>query len=598
MSTARFLLPTVALATSALLPGQALAQTRELGAEVENSLVVDITSPTFDVVEDLARTLIPAQIPIPPVGAADENGCFFGACAYAYEISLEEAYVEVELTALDIVPGSNTLRLAADATVYVNHSYDPADLYVFAELFTADISNDTCSLYLNPIHLHFDAAILVNLGPDPQGADIDGDGTIDTKVLDVIVPPATWSWDADGNDFHFDDCGVADVINTINDVTGFFGFDLYEFLLDQVEPAIDDVVNGLPATIEPVIEDAFGSLTISQEIDLLGVPMQLSLWPSLVEMTPQTGPSPGGMRIGMSSAVNVPVADCVKGYGISGSASTPSAPPVLGTWPGLAFDPSVAAYVDDDFVNQVLFAAWSGGLLCYEISDASEELSLPIPINTGLLDLLAPGVYDGLFPETASLEIVTAPRTPPFADPAGAHDFDIVARDLGLGFIAELDGRKTRILEVSLDANVGLDLAFDPATGLLGVEVGLDGGAFVPTVTVNEFVPDSTATIETSFAGLFDTLVGPLLGPALEGLAFSIPSFEGLGITQLDVGTVGGRGDWTGLYAEVGEATYPSVGCEDGCDSSGCSSGCSQGRPSPAFVFVLPLLVAVRRRRL
>jgi hypothetical protein len=576
-----------------------------LGTVIEDSVVVDVSGDGFGLLESTVAALVPTRIDIPPFAAGDEAGCVpFIGCASEYRIDLSNAYVELEIGTFELLPGTNTLSLDVDLTVYINRSTDPADLYIFGEILGIDLFDDTCDLYLDPVRISLDAAIQLELRHDPNGRDLDGDGQPDTKKLDVVVPPVTWSWDADENDFNFDNCGAADVINTINDITDFFGFNIYEEILGLVEPEIDAIVQDLPASIEPALEDLFAELVINEQLDLLGTTLDVTLWPSTVSTAPAGPGNSGGMRLGLSSLLEVPTADCVAAFAQDASLATPSQPPAIGTAPGVPFSPSATAWIDDDFVNHVLFAAWKGGLLCFEISADSEDISLPegIPLDTSLLPILAPGVYDGLFPTLppAPLEIRTDPRQPPITVPDGPHDFDIEARELGVGFVAELDGRKTRFLELSLDADIGADLTWDNSIGAIGATVALDASSFTPVVTANEFRPDSGAVIEGQFAALFDLLIQPILTDALAGLSFPVPTFEGIGITDLDAGTAGTNGDWTGLYLAAGTPTYYSAGCDTskGCDTSSCSKGCSVSSGGGNVVFVLaPLLVAFLRRR-
>jgi hypothetical protein len=234
----------------------------------------------------------------------------------------------------------------------------------------------------------------------------------------------------------------------------------------------------------------------------------------------------------------------------------------------------------------------------------SEDFALPegVPLDTSLLFILAPGVYDGLFPTIppAPIEIRIDPRAPPTMDPGGPHDFDIAVRDLGVGFVAELDGRKTRFLELSLDADVGAGLTWDNSVGAIAVEVDLDADSFTPHVTANEFRPGTESAIEGQFGTLFDAIIQPILDDSLSGLTFPMSTFEGIGITDLDVATGGSNGDWTGMYVAAGTPTYYAAGCDTskGCDTSSCSKGCSVSSGGGNIVFVIaPLVVALLRRR-
>jgi hypothetical protein len=572
-----------------------------LGQEIKDGVLVDVSGTGLGLVEDLAGDLVPPRTDLAPFGFTDSSGCVpFIGCASNLEVDLSGAFVELEIGQLALRPGTDALTLEVDLTVYLNRSNDPADLYLYAEILGLDLIDETCDLYLDPINLSFDAAVQLDLRHDPNGRDLDGDGQPDTQRLDVVIPPATWTWDADEGDFNFGGCGTADVVNVINDITSFFGFNIYDEILALIEPAIDDVVADLPASIEPAIEDLFQEFIINEEIDLLGTPLTLTLWPSTVTTAPPSAGNTGGMRVGLSTIIDVPAAACVEKYAIDASLATPSQPPQIGAGGGGGTDPAATAFVDDDFVNHLLFAAWKGGLLCQVVSADSEDISLPLPLDTGLLTILAPNVFTDLFPAAAPMEIRIDPREPPTADPTGPHDFDIAAHELGVGFVADIDGRKSRFVEISIDADAGIDLTWDNAIGAVAIEVALDGDALQPTVTANEFKPESSDAISGQFSVLFDLLVGPLLDDALSGLTFPVGTIEGLGITGLDVGTAGTNGDWTGVHLEAGVPTYYAVGCDtsEGCDTSSCSKGCSQGGAGGQVVFVLvPLVIAALRRR-
>lgn len=587
------------LLLSPLFASSALAD-HPVGEEIPDSVVVDVSGDAFDMLGALVAAAIPSTpVPIPPFAAGDTIGCIpFVGCTAEYSVSLSGAQILVGLDNLALTPATNALTLDVDITLYVNSSADPASLDLYADIFGIELINDQCDLYLDPIHVSLDAAIQLALVPDPAGIDLDGDGRSDTRRLDVTVPPATWNWDADDNDFNFGGCGTADVINTINQITSVFGLNLYDELLGLVEPEIDALVQDLPGLIEPELEGLVQDLVIDEELDLLGTPLRLTLWPSTVATAPATGASAGGLRLGMSSMLDVPTAACVAPYDTGGSFATPSNPPLIGTVGSVPFTPTATVWIDDDFVNHVLYAAWKGGLLCYDLSSDSADLPLPVPLDTGLLlTLLAGDQFDALFPVAVPMEISTDPQAPPTLDPGGPHDFDIDIEKLGLGFLTEIDGRKVRLVGLSLDGQVGADLSFDDTVGTVGVAVALDGDSFTPTVTANDYVPAATETIEGNFSTLFGTVVGPLLGSSLN-LSFPLGTLEGIGVTQLGVDTAGANGDWTGAMAAVGVPTYPATGCDlsQGCDTSSC--GCSQGGGAGNAIFVLlPLAVAARRRR-
>lgn len=595
------LIPSLTLLPLAALPLTARAEW-PVGSRIDDSVVVDVTDEGFSSAEGLVGVFLPPFIEVPPVNEADEScidipliGEF---CAYAYSVYADGIYVEINVDDLSLTPGTDVLNLSATAIITVNSPTDPAPIDIQADVAEITVFDDVCNLHVSPVTVQLQGAIQMQLVDDPAGIDVDGDGTPDTKKLDVNVPPLNWAWDASGDNIELDDCALG----TINDITSFLGFDLYGILLEQIEPQIDGLVNSLPAELEPTLEEAFAGFVIAQELDLLGVPLNLTLWPESLDI------QNGGLRISMSSVTDVPVNPCVEKYGIDGSAETPSALPGIGEAPAsIPFPPHAAAAIDDDFVNQVLYGVWAGGLLCFNLEPGSDALpiDIPIPIDTGLLGLLAPGVFDDLFPETGPLAIRTDPKLPPYVSTEGGHDVNIVADGLGLGFFTEIDGRKTRLMSLDLRADVGLDLNFDGATGNLALETTeIGAGAFTTTVAYNEFKPESGDIISSSFANLFDLLVGPLLGDALTGLSFAIPAFEGIGLTELEAAPTGQNGDMIGAFVSTGQVEYASVGCDEdgGCDSSGCDSscdsGCATGNPPARIALLLfPLIAAALRRR-
>ncbi len=590
-----------------LAPATALADI-PLGSIVEDGVLVDVNEEGFSMVTDSVAALIPPSIDVPPFSMSDSSGCIFGGCAYRYRIEASNMWVEILLDEVAIIPGTNALSMHADVTVNVNSAADPGDLYVFFELAYIDIADETCDLYLDPIHLSFDVPMTLELVPDPYGTDVDGDGTPDTKRMDVVIPEPVWNWDADSDDFNFGGCDSADVINGANDVLSFFGLDLYELILDSMEPVIDDVVDAIPATVEPMIEDLFTELTISEVIDL-GVPLTFTVWPNSLEITPTVAQTPGAIRIGMASAIDVPVSDCVADYVTGGALETPSQPPPVGDSGGIAFSPQISAFVDDDFANYFLYAAWAGGLLCYDLRSDDPTLELPIPLDTSLLSIIAPGevpgtsAFSAFIPEAVPMSIVTDPRAAPVVDPSGPHDLDVVANDLGLDFVAEIDGRRARLFQAELDAVAGVDLAFDPYTGNTSFVVDVNGDSFVADVTYNELAPAASATISGQFSALFDILVAPILADATSGLFFPPMTFEGIGLLQLETAQTGPSGDWLGAYTEVGEVPYYAAGCDtkkkgkSSCDTSSCSYGCSSDGGVGVAFLGFPFVVALLRRR-
>jgi len=594
----------VVLSFLLLLPTPAHADW-PLATKLDGGVLVDVTELGLAEVGGLAGVFVPANIAVPPLSQADSFGCLFGFCAFAYDLSVRDLAADVQIDDLQLVPTTGALTMSATATVMVNSPSSPGVLDIAIELASAQIIDDTCGVWTDPISLSMDIPLQLALVADPNGIDVDGDGVIDTKFLDVTVDQSAvvWSWDASGDDLNFQGCGVANTINDINTVLNFFNLDdLYDLIFNLVEPQIASVVDDFPATIEPLLEDAFAGLLIDQQIDLLGAPLDLTMWPQTLDL------SSDGLRLELTSYVDVPRDPCVADYGFTESLQTLGAPP--GIDHAMApFPPHLAVLLDDDIVNQLLFAVWTGGALCIDLAD--ESLALPLPLDTSLLELLAGDAFAHLFAETAPIGIVTDPRVPPEVDLGGASDLNIVADPLGLTITAEVDHRRVRLMNIDVAADIGLDLDHDPVAGVLDVAIDLGAGSVVPKVTFNEFAPDATADIEAAFTTLFDGLLGPLLGGLTSGVSFPLPALElgdtdsdgipeALGVGSLDLATAGDQSNWVGAYTTLSAQAGGGTGCDDkgGCDTSGCEGGCSAagGLPGRAALLLFPLLVAGLRR--
>ena len=97
-----------------------------------------------------------------------------------------------------------------------------------------------------------------------------------------------------------------------------------------------------------------------------------------------------------------------------------------------------------------------------------------------------------------------------------------------------------------------------------------------------------------------DSLLPSLVG---DTLAFGLPTFEGIGLTSLDVQPSGANQDWLGVYAGLGTPQYVGSNC-GGCGGTTTSTGTTTGDCGCSSTGVVPLpwlwvlaLVGLRRRR-
>ena len=550
------------------LPSAALAE-HPAGAIIEDAATVDVSPEGFDAITEVLPALIPTDIAIPEVSESDPG--YLGQCwLLGYEFSLTNAWVDIGINSAQLVPRPGRLDLEVDLSVKVNDPADKFRLYVEAECI-----GDDCYGYVD----EFNAQVSTTLGLDVvTGAD--GRPTIDATVGQLSL-----GYDLTGTDINIDDC----FIGTIEEVLNFFGLSLFDLILSVASGFIDDTVADFGPEIESTLEEALGAAVLEQEVDLEGVVMDLGLYPAEIDIDDP------GVRIWMDGYTSVDeAAECVAEYDPGASISTPSEPPALTDIPGWAPGYHAGLQLSDDFGNQALYSLWRGGLLCQTVD---EELT-GFPLDTSILGLMAGDAFADLFPESESLLIQTRPMTPPTLVFDGPNDVGVDISDLGLDFYANLDGRETLIVGMDLSTPAGIDLGFDEATGELAVEVALEAEDLDVTVTQNEFRPGTEAEIEGNFAGVFDTLVGPILDGLISDLTFALPGFSGLGLTSLDLQGVGADGDWLGGYANVGAVPYESAGCGED-EGSDCGAGCgTTGRSGGRLVLMsLPLaLIALRRR--
>ncbi|RME23853.1 MAG: hypothetical protein D6798_12645 [Deltaproteobacteria bacterium] len=553
-------IPLLPLGLVALLAGgNAFAGQHPAGATITNAASADITPTGFDTLAAILPALVPTGLEIPDMG--DDS------TLYAY--SLSGGTVDIEIVDVSLVPQTGYLSLDADMLVSVNSPSDPMSLYY--EIIGI---GDTCDGWVDP----FSASLQTTLAMQVV------DGVLDAQVGTINV-----GYDLASDDIHLESCALG----SLEEVLNWFGLSLYDLILGMVSDQLTSAVADFGPEIEALIEDAFASATIQEQVDLNGVTADLELYPSDVQI------QPSGMRLIMDGSMSASEpADCVAAYDPGGSLATASSPPSIGAVPA-GIDPAydVGLLLSDDFTNQLLYSVWRGGLLCYSLLPGDD--TLPIPLDTNLLGLLAGDSFDELFVEPQPMILQTRPKAPPTVDYESDSDLGVDVHQLGLEFYGELDHRQALILAADLDVQAGVDFDLDATSGELGIVLALSGDDVTTTVTDNEFVPDATADIEASFGGAFDTLIGPIIDGLAGDLAFSLPAFEGLGLTSLEFATTGSARDWLGGYATLGPVSYGKGGCDSG---GGCDMGCASGSRAPGSGWLLvglPLgLAALRRRRI
>lgn len=575
---------------------------------------VDVTEEGFASIEGIATTVLPPTFPIDPslIEQSDSIDILVGDIDYGF--SADNLYILPVLNDLTVNPIPDALDVHLDLTVSLNTPADPGVLHIDADgsilgIISFPLVDEDCAFHVDNAPIQLDAVLRLKPLTDRRDTPIlDDNGHIqldaEFESVDFPIP------DLEFDDLNLDDApGGSCVVGDILDFADWLGIDAVEIILDELEPTLRAQVDQLTEDLEVTIEETWAQLTLTQTLDLLGTPLTVNIWPEDFYVVDD------GLRleIGGGFSTGETPHPCVSRFDTGFSLATlpvsdPRHPGLGAIPPGVA--PGLAALVNDDFLNQATYAVWRAGLLCQEISDASSPVELPIPINTSLLSLMAQGQFNELFPSPSPLVLKTRPEAPPVVRTDGPHAADVAVDRLGLDFMAELDGRLTRVVGLDLAANVGLDLAFDGNTGNLGVDVDFDPTQIVTTVAFNDLVPDASAAVQSGFVTIADTLMGPLLEDALGDLSFPLPAIQGLGLSSAAITAIGAEHpedpswgpDYLGVYGTVGAVPYGEVSAE-GCDSldltGGCgdTTSCSTARPARLGLALLGLLVAVRRRR-
>jgi len=513
------------------LPAPLYASLHEPGALISKAVVADVTADGLSAVGDFVPALVPESIEIPDTGQDDGW--------YSYQLS--GAWASITVDDVAITPTDGVLYLDAGLTVWLNDASDPFDL----EYEVLWVFGDTCHGRVEPFGANVLAAIYLTI--------VDGKDGMPT--LDVTIGSFDVSYDLASEDIVLDDCGIGDLEEVLN----WFGLSIYDLVLGYADDAIQDAISDATADLETMIEEAFASATIEETVELTDdASLDILLYPSDIEIATE------GLRVVMDGSFDSgAAAECIEDYDPGGSPQTKSQPPAIGEAPTGIADFHAGILASDDALNQAMYAVWRAGLLCYTIDENFETF----PMSTSILGLLEgaegdEGQFDQLFPDPQDMAIITRPVSQPLAALDGAHAVDLEIDELGLDFFADLDHRKALVLGLDMDVTVGADMELDASTGELAAVLDLDPSNFGISVRSAELTPGVEEAIVENFGGLLDTILGAVLGGTLDGLTFSLPALEGLGLTSLEAGTAGSSGDWLGLYAQLGEVSYGG-GCSD-----------------------------------
>lgn len=545
----------------ALLTGLAVAE-HPAGSEIAPSVALQVNEEGLGSLSQILPAMVPAE-PVMVGDTSDASG--WGCLGYAYGV--ENVWVGLAVTGATITPQTGFLNVDLDLDVWVNDASDK-----FTIDYEALCIGESCPGYVEPFPVKVSLPFALSVvKPSPP----------ELPYFDAQMGQIQVVHNLSGDDIQLD-CAIG----TIEDVLNIFGLSLYDLIIGLMQGVIEDQVAGMQGDLEATIADALSAASIEESLDINGVIVDLKLVPDDVVI------STDGMEILMLGASSAEQAECVVGLDPGGSLET------NGDLPGLDEIPTnsqMAIQVADDFANQLLYAVWRGGVLCFE---ADEDTLDGLPLDSSMLTLIGGEPYAEILPaEVKPLILRTEPDKPPVIDLTGNEDINVLIDDLYVGFYTEIDHRIARALRVELDVDAGVNLNLDTTTGELAIDLNLGTESITATVADDVMVKGHEEAIAEGVAGVFGSIVEPLIGGLVgESLAFPLPVFGTTGLTAISVEATGPDLDWMGVNAGLGEVTYSGAGCDDssgsGCGDSGCSVAGGGG-----FGWVLALFGALLRRR-
>ena len=527
------------------------------GAPIESALSADITEEGVTRILELFTGVIPDELvigTIPPQELVDAILC-------TQNFWLENVVVSMQVDALWADGTPDALEIVALVTIQLNDSANPANM-----IFDGCLDY-VCLLHTDAVQVELHLPVTMAISADDAG----------DPFIDVTIHELSHNIEAAmGGAIHLTGCAIGEINEFLDTWLGFNAFDL---VIGQLVAEVDTQIADQIGPLEVTLEDALRALWLSDTIDVLDASLTYDIAPTLVDHNEH------GLRLVLGGSMSSEPADCILPFEDPGSPLTVfDLPPMLETTPqgGLGYD--AGALVADDFLNQALYAAWRGGVLCYSASDLGS-----LQLSTTYLGLLlglenAERLEELVGPGESPIIIRTVPERQPLAVLDGPHDIDILVEALNIEFYITMADRFVRLASVAIDVGAGINVFIDE-TDALALDIILDTDNLNPRITYNEIAPDLNEALETNFPGFLTTVIDSVAGSLLSGMAFALPTFGETGLAELIIENAGTDPDpkplldFLGAFAVLGPSTggVSSGGCDScgtgGCDSAGCG-GC------------------------
>jgi hypothetical protein len=544
------------------------------GRDVEHALLVQIPPQGLRRLGDAVEMKLPERFPV-----LETSGNFECASGQSLTYTFGALDVLLDVDEVALTTTEDTLSFGFFATL----SSTAGTLDVVGDCSVLEGLDETCGVELPVTAL--EAHVVVHL--DTSGDRVDA--TVDP--VELVISPITNP---------LSDCVLASAVGT---AVGQNPNLLDDLITDAVTPALADI----PATIEEAVEDALNGLAVDTEVDLLGTPLSLSLGTSRLEV------SDVGLVVGMSASIAGDFEGTCADLSLLPEPLPTSWPILREVAPGTTLQHDAGVFIGETLVESLLHGVWASGLFCQDVEDLGD-----IPLQGGTIDAFFGGHVDELVGADAPARIVLAADTPP--DVVFSEDQPVIQMELGelsLDLYSVLDGRLTRLAEVTVDARAGLDL-------------GIEDGVLAPTLALRteelRFEEGYSELLPPGFAENLPDLLEIVLDGLLPTDALAeVPVPAPLGVDPGEpfwIPTPGGS--WLGAYlrldlsgvtpVEVPGCSAEALGCGGsgggvefdletalGCDdqSLGCGEegGCSSIPARPVQALLLLPLVALRRWR-
>lgn len=523
------------------------------GGDLAEGLAVHVSPKGITFMENQVQYLVPGVVTV-----GNQQGNLFG-CLFATQTwRLKNTVINLEVGKVSLIPEEGRLRLMLDLYVSATARAETGGC----------LPTIGCNVTVPPSLVTADTTIELNLIPDGTGRfDVDAETEAFAIGLNLADPEFG--------------CALGDVVE--------FFVDLF---LGTIENAVVDLLQDyVRPLIEPAIEDAFNSLNIAGSFDLNGVPLDYDFYPTALEIHPGTI----GIVMGGHFSTNE-VAACADPD--RGSVVTVGDVPDFGGLTPSGSEYSIAASLSDDLLNQLLFSAWRGGLLCMNLDT----------MDSSMLELIG-GSLSTILTEDGPMAVQVTATEPPLATLGGPNGETamISLANLKIDVMADVQGRMARVVGLKLSPLAGATLSFN-AQGQLVPELNFDTADLLAEVDYNELAPD----VNDAILALLPTIVDQFLPTLTDAIPpIDLPDLGGIVLESAEFTPDGPQGDFLSAYATLGGqvsaggcSAIPGGGCGVDAGGLGCSLSGEGTRGTAASFGATPAMMLigigallVRRRR-